>query len=210
MIRIFLTTAAGIVLVAAAAQPARAADAPDGLATATFASGCFWCTEKDFEDVEGVAEAISGYTGGEVAKPSYEQVTFGDTGHVEAVQVRYDPEVVSYSELLEVYWRNVDFLDAGGQFCDRGPSYASAIFWHDAAQRDAALVDRERIAASGVFDRPVVTKIEEAGVFWPAEDYHQDYYKKNPFRYQAYRWNCGREARLDELRAGLARLATGS
>lgn len=177
-----------------------------GLATATFASGCFWCTEKDFEDVPGVVEAVSGYTGGSTDNPTYEQVTFGDTGHVEAVEVRYDPAEVSYGELLEVYWRNVDFLDGEGQFCDRGPSYATAVFWHDEAQRAAALAGRERIAGSGLFEVPVVTRIEEAGRFWPAEDYHQDYAEKNPLRYQVYRWRCGRDARLEELRARLDRL----
>lgn len=210
MLRNLLSTGALLALLAGTAVAQDAKPATDKLATATFASGCFWCTEKDFEEVEGVVEAVSGFTGGIAPNPTYKQVTYGTTGHVEAVQVRYDPTIVSYDELLDVYWRNVDFLDPDGQFCDRGASYATAIFWHDEAQRDAAEADKEEIASSGVFEKPVVTRIEQESVFYPAEDYHQDYYKKNPIQYKFYRWNCGRDARLEELREGLAKINSAS
>jgi peptide-methionine (S)-S-oxide reductase len=172
------------------------------LAVATFASGCFWCTEADFEKVPGVVEAVSGYTGGTVPNPTYEQVTAGATGHFESVRVRYDSHTVSYEELLDVYWRNVDPLDDGGQFCDRGSSYRSAIFYHDEEQYQAAAASKDALAESGRFDAPIVTRIEEAGPFYPAEGYHQDYAAKNPLPYSFYRWRCGRDQRLDELWAG--------
>jgi methionine-S-sulfoxide reductase len=171
-------------------------------AVATFASGCFWCTESDFEKVPGVVEAVSGYTGGTDPDPTYEEVSAGGTGHAEAVQLRYDPGIVSYEQLLEVYWRSIDFLDAGGQFCDRGDQYRSAIFVHDEEQERAARESKGKLEKAGRFDRPVVTEINEAGVFHPAEEYHQDYYKKNPIRYKFYRYNCGRDQRLAELRQG--------
>jgi methionine-S-sulfoxide reductase len=172
------------------------------LALATFASGCFWCTEADFEKVPGVVEAVSGYTGGDLADPSYEQVSAGGTGHVEAVQLHYDPAVVSYSRLLEVYWRNVDPLDDEGQFCDRGDSYRSAIFYHTPEQRREAEASRRELAESGRFHAPVVAEISAAGVFYPAESYHQDYYRTHSLAYSFYRWRCGRDQRLEELWAG--------
>jgi peptide-methionine (S)-S-oxide reductase len=171
----------------------------DGTAVAIFASGCFWCTESDFEKVPGVVEAVSGYIGGTDPDPTYQEVSAGGTGHVEAVRLRYDPKVVTYDELLDVYWHNVDFLDAGGQFCDRGDQYRSAIFVLDETQKQAALESKRELELSGRYDSPVVTKIVEAGTFHPAEDYHQDYYKKNPLRYKFYRYGCGRDARLAEL-----------
>jgi peptide-methionine (S)-S-oxide reductase len=171
----------------------------DGTAVAIFASGCFWCTESDFEKVPGVVEAVSGYIGGTDPDPTYQEVSAGRTGHVEAVRLRYDPKVVTYDELLDVYWHNVDFLDAGGQFCDRGDQYRSAIFVLDETQKQAALESKRELELSGRYDSPVVTKIVEAGTFHPAEDYHQDYYKKNPLRYKFYRYGCGRDARLAEL-----------
>jgi methionine-S-sulfoxide reductase len=199
--------AAALLAGLAAVTPASAQETPpgsavDNTAVATFASGCFWCTESDFEKVPGVVEAVSGYIGGTDPDPTYQEVSAGATGHTEAVRLRYDPDQVSYEQLLDVYWRNVDFLDAGGQFCDRGDQYRPAIFAHDEAQKRAALESKEELTKSGRFDRPVAVQIHEAGTFHPAEDYHQDYYKKNPVRYTFYRYNCGRDARLAELANG--------
>ncbi len=173
--------------------------ASEGLAVATFAGGCFWCMEGPFDELPGVSSTTSGYTGGQRANPTYHEVSAGGTGHAEAVEVRYDPAQVSYEELLVVFWRNVDPLDAGGQFCDRGSSYRSAIFVHDAEQRRLAEESKRALEASGRFDRPIVTEIVEAGPFYPAEEYHQDYYRKNPIRYRFYRTGCGRDRRLREL-----------
>ncbi|MEQ1438404.1 peptide-methionine (S)-S-oxide reductase MsrA [Fontimonas sp. SYSU GA230001] len=166
---------------------------------ATFAGGCFWCTESDFEKVPGVISVVSGYTGGRVEHPSYQQVSAGGTGHAEAVEVRFDPALVSYEQLLDIYWHSVDPYTPAAQFCDHGSQYRTAIFVHDDAQRRAA--ERSRDALQKQFpDRgPIVTEIVAATRFWPAEDYHQDYYRKNPVRYRYYRWSCGRDQRLDEL-----------
>lgn len=164
---------------------------------ATFAGGCFWCMEGPFEKLPGVSSVTSGYTGGQKAKPSYEEVSSGTTGHAESVQVIYDPARVSYEKLLEVYWHNVDPLSANGQFCDRGSQYRSAIFYHGEAQRQAAEASRRRVQER--FHEKVVTQIVPASTFYPAEEYHQDYYKKNPLRYQSYRTGCGRDRRLREL-----------
>jgi peptide-methionine (S)-S-oxide reductase len=181
-----------VALVLAAAPAAHAAEA-----TATFAGGCFWCTESDFEKVPGVISAVSGYTGGRVANPTYEQVSHGGTGHAEAVQVRFDPDKVSYAQLLAIYWRSVDPTVKDRQFCDAGSQYRTAIYAHDAGQRKLAEATRE--AAAKTLGVPVHTEIADAGTFYPAEDYHQDYYKKNPIRYKFYRANCGRDARLEEV-----------
>jgi methionine-S-sulfoxide reductase len=159
---------------------------PEDAAVATFAGGCFWCTEAAFDETDGVYEAISGYTGGTVADPSYEQVVTGTTGHAEAAQIWYDPAVISYDELLTIYWRTIDPTDADGQRFDRGPQYRTAIFYHDDEQRELALASREALDASGRFDVPVVTEIQEAVTFYPAEEYHQDFYLKAPERYEAY------------------------
>jgi peptide-methionine (S)-S-oxide reductase len=167
------------------------------LAVATFAGGCFWCMEPPFDELPGVVSTISGYTGGSKANPTYEEVSSGTTGHAESLQVRYDPRVVSYEKLLEVFWINIDPLTPNRQFCDRGPQYRSAIFYHDEEQRRLAQGSKE--ALDGRFGEPVVTEIVPAGTFHPAEEYHQDYYKKNPVRYKLYRWNCGRDARLAEV-----------
>ena len=191
-----------LLIAALLALPAAAQERDGRTAVATFASGCFWCTESDFAKVPGVIDVVSGYTGGTVANPSYQQVSAGGTGHAEAVEVRYDPKVVGYERLLEVYWRNVDFLDGGGQFCDRGDQYRPAVFVHDAAQRKAAERSKAELEGSGRFDRPVAVQIVAAGPFYPAEDYHQDYALKNPIRYRFYRYNCGRDARLAELWQG--------
>jgi len=166
-------------------------------AVATFAGGCFWCMEPPYDKLDGIKSTISGYMGGHVENPSYKQVTRGNTGHAEVVQVTYDPDVVSYETLLEVYWRNVDPFDGGGQFCDRGNSYRPEIFVHDEAQADAARRSKGEVAAR--FDQPISVDVTEAPAFYPAEDYHQDYYKKNPVRYKYYRWNCGRDQRLEEI-----------
>ncbi|HEY0028278.1 MAG TPA: peptide-methionine (S)-S-oxide reductase MsrA [Allosphingosinicella sp.] len=168
-----------------------------GTATAVFAGGCFWCTEADFEKVPGVLSAVSGYTGGRTADPTYEQVSAGGTGHYEAVRVTYNPAKVSYAQLVRHYFRTVDPLDNGGQFCDRGESYRTAIFTANAAERRIA--DAERTRVNSQLRRKVATPLLNAGAFYPAEGYHQDYYKKNPVRYKYYRYRCGRDARLKEV-----------
>ena len=170
-----------------------------GLAVATFAGGCFWCMEPPFDALEGVVSTTSGYTGGRTERPSYTQVGVGGTGHLEAVRVVFDPAKVSYERLLEVFWHNIDPLDAGGQFCDRGETYGTAVFVHDAGQRRLAEASKAALESEDRRRGTIVTQIRDAGPFWPAEDYHQDYYRKNPARYRFYRWNCGRDARLREV-----------
>ena len=172
---------------------------PPGHAVATFAGGCFWCMEPPYDKLPGVAATISGYMGGRKLNPTYEEVSSGTTGHAEAVQVVYDPKKVSYEKLLEVFWVNVDPTVKNRQFCDSGSQYRTAIFYHDDAQRKAAEASKAELEKSKPFKEPIVTPIEMAGVFYPAEDYHQDYYKKNPVRYQFYRNGCGRDARLRQL-----------
>jgi peptide methionine sulfoxide reductase msrA/msrB len=164
-----------------------------GLPRATFAGGCFWCVEADFEKVSGVVEAISGYAGGHVDNPSYEEVSAGKTGHVEAVQVIYDPAKVSYEELLDSFWKHINPTDPGGQFVDRGEQYRSVIFYHDEGQRAAAEESKRKLESSGRFDKPIVTEIVPFSKFYSAEEYHQGYYKKNPVRYQYYRFRSGRD-----------------
>ncbi len=173
--------------------------AEDGLEVATFAGGCFWCVESDFDNVPGVVHTISGYTGGVLPDPTYKRVSAGGTGHRESVQIFYDPKRVGYAALVEIFWRSVDPTDAGGQFCDRGQSYETAIFANSLEQKQQAEVSKRALQRSRVLDRPVVTPIEVAGPFYPAEDYHQDYYNKNPLRYGFYRYNCRRDARVEEL-----------
>ncbi len=168
-------------------------------AVATFAGGCFWCMEPPFDKLDGVISTTSGYTGGLVKKPTYKEVSAGGTGHAEAIQVRYDPDKISYAELLETFWHNIDPTTVDRQFCDRGSQYRSAIFVHDAAQRTAAERSKAALEANKPFDGPIVTEIVKAGIFYPAEDYHQDYYLKNPIRYKYYRYGCGRDDRLEEL-----------
>jgi len=162
-------------------------------AYAVFAGGCFWCTESDFEKVDGVIDAISGYTGGHVKNPTYRQVSSGGTGHLESVKVIYDPSKVSYEQLLDYFWRHVDPTDPGGQFVDRGSQYRSAIFYANETEKRLAEKSKQRLAASGQFDKPIVTDILPLGEFYPAEDYHQNYYKKNPIRYHYYRYGSGRD-----------------
>ena len=165
----------------------------DNLPKATFAGGCFWCVESDFEKVDGVVEAISGYTGGHTENPTYQEVTTGRTGHAEALQVIYDPEKISYKELLDVFWRHIDPTDAGGQFVDRGSSYLSAIFYRDDEQKRLSEESKQELEASGRFDKPIATEIVKLDKFYKAEDYHQDYYKKSAMRYKLYRYGSGRD-----------------
>jgi peptide-methionine (S)-S-oxide reductase len=168
-------------------------------ARATFAGGCFWCVEADFDKVAGVKSTTSGYIGGTVANPSYEQVAAKATGHAEAVEIVFDPKIVSYAQLLEHFWRTIDPTTVDRQFCDRGSPYRTAIFAHDEAQLAAARASLAALQKSKPFPEPVVTQIQNAGPFYVAEDYHQDYYLKNPVRYSYYRSSCGRDARLKQL-----------
>ena len=170
-----------------------------GLAVATFASGCFWCTEADFDKLPGVISTTSGYTGGKVTNPTYKQVSAGETGHAEAVQVVYDPAVVSYDKLLEHYWHNVDPFAADRQFCDVGSQYRPVIFFHSPEQQAAALASKEELERSGKWSRPIVTQIVPAEPFYRAEEYHQDYYQKNNAQYRFYRFGCGRDRRLGQI-----------
>ena len=171
----------------------------NNLETATFAGGCFWCTESDFEKVDGVVEVISGYTGGHKENPSYEEVSSGGTGHVEAVQVLYDPTKITYKDLLGVFWRHINPTDAAGQFADRGSQYRTAIFYHNDEQKRLAEESREELTKSGRFEKPVVIEIDRFSTFYRAEDYHQDYYKKNPIRYKYYRFHSGRDQFLKNV-----------
>lgn len=192
MIAGMLLMTQGILPIAKGAEPTMTGENQTE-AVATFAGGCFWCVEADFEKVAGVIEVISGYTGGHRDNPTYEQVSAGVTGHLEAVQVRFDPNRVSYRDLLEVFWRHVDPSDAGGQFVDRGSQYRSAIFYHSREQQLEAERSKRELEASGRFGRPLVTEILPITRFYPAEDYHQDYYQKNPAGYQRYRRGSGRD-----------------
>ena len=181
----------------AAVKPAAATPAKP--AHAYFAGGCFWSTESAFEGVKGVKSVVSGYSGGTEKNPSYEEVSAGLTGHLESVDITYDPATISYDKLLDIFWHNIDPTQANGQFCDHGRNYHTAIFTLDSAQANAARASKKRIEASGVLKAPIVTQILAAGPFWPAEEYHQDFAQKNPEHYHAYRVGCGRDARLDEI-----------
>jgi peptide-methionine (S)-S-oxide reductase len=176
---------------------------PKNLATATFAGGCFWCMEPPFEKLEGVASVTSGYIGGHKLDPTYEEVSAGETGHAEAVQVVYDSSQVSYEQLLYVFWRNIDPFAANRQFCDSGSQYRSAIFYHHEEQRRLAEASKQKLEQTRKFERPFVTEIVAATTFYAAEEYHQDFYKKNPLRYKTYRAGCGRDRRLKELWGGV-------
>ena len=178
-------------------------DKPQKTKKAVFAGGCFWCTESDFEKVDGVIEAISGYTGGHVVNPTYKQVSKGVTGHVEAVEVIYDPAKLTYEKLLEVFWRHVDPTDPDGQFVDRGSQYRSVIFYANEQEHRLAEASKKTLAASGRFDKPIATDILPLSTFYPAEDYHQDYYKKNPIRYRWYRHGSGRDQFLEKAWADM-------
>jgi peptide-methionine (S)-S-oxide reductase len=185
----------GLALMLAVAAPAFA----QATAKATFAGGCFWCVESDFDKVPGVISTTSGYTGGSVAQPSYEQVSGKGTGHAEAVEIVFDPSKVSYEQLLARYWHSIDPTTKDRQFCDVGSPYRTAIFTHDAAQLEAARRSLEALEKTKPFKDSIVTQIQPAGPFYAAEDHHQNYYKKNPVRYQYYRLSCGRDARLEQL-----------
>jgi len=201
-----LTIAAGLAAMALAFfSNAGAQDQPDPevapkrLSSAVFAGGCFWCVESDFDKVEGVVDTVSGYTGGELANPTYKQVSHEHTGHYEAVKVTYDPDLVSYDTLVDYFFRHVDPTDPYGQFCDKGDSYRTAIFVGNEDERAIAEAEISEIDESGVLKDPVVTRVVQASTFWPAEDYHQNYYKKNPLKYRYYRTSCGRDKRVQTL-----------
>ncbi len=190
------------VLLAALGATATGAEQGTGAgrpAKATFAGGCFWCVEEAFQDIDGVVSATSGYTGGQRANPTYEEVSAGGTGHAESVEIVYDPAKVSYGKLLEVFWRNIDPTTPDQQFCDHGSQYRSAIFYHNDEQKRLAEESKKKVEATKPFKEPVVTQIVPASTFYAAEDYHQDFYKKNPIRYKFYKHNCGRAQRLAQL-----------
>ena len=191
-----------IAIAACAALMANAAttvNVPPGHAVATFAGGCFWCMEPPYDKLPGVDATISGYTGGRLANPTYEQVSAGSTGHAEAVAVVYDPKKITYEKLLDVFWHNVDPTVRDQQFCDHGTQYRTGIFYANDEQRKAAEASKAALDKSKPFKEPIVTEISMAGPFYPAEDYHQDFYMKNPVRYNLYRTGCGRDARLKQL-----------
>jgi peptide-methionine (S)-S-oxide reductase len=189
-----------LILIFAALLPLQSAwAAPVQTETATFAGGCFWCMVPPFKKLPGVVSVTSGFTGGHVPNPTYEQVSAGDTGHAESVQVVYDPAKLSYKQLLDVYWHNIDPTTPARQFCDTGDQYRTAIFYHGEQQKQEALASRDALAASGVLKAPIVTQIVAASEFYPAEEYHQDYYLKNELHYQIYRHACGRDQKLKEL-----------
>ncbi len=178
---------------------AQADEHSDGMKQAVFAGGCFWCIEADFEKLDGVKTVVSGYTGGAAETADYKTVTYNETGHYEAVRVDYDPSVVSYSELVEYFWRHIDPTDAEGQFCDKGSSYRSAIFYSGSEQQEIAEASLSKLQNTKPFEQAIVTPLLPAKPFYLAEEYHQDYYKKNPIRYRFYRNGCGRDRRVKEL-----------
>ena len=193
-----LRVAACLALLSAAALASNASP-PGGSATAIFAGGCFWCEETAFEGLPGVLSVVSGYTGGQIKNPTYEQVSAGVTGHAESVEVTFDPGKTSYEKLLEVFWHNVDPFQKNGQFCDHGTQYRSAIFYKDEAQKKASEESKRRLEEQERFRGKIATQIVPATTFYPAEEYHQDFYKKNPVRYHEYREGCGRDARLKQI-----------
>jgi peptide-methionine (S)-S-oxide reductase len=194
-----LIAATGAAISGEGAKPEAEAPRPDKTEVAIFAGGCFWCMEPPYDKLEGVISTTSGYAGGKTVNPTYEQVSSGETGHIEVVRIEYDPAKVSYDKLLEVFWRNIDPLDAGGQFCDRGAHYRSAILYLNEDQKRAAEASKARLEGPGGLGKPVATELLPVYAFYAAEAYHQDYYKKNPVRYRFYRMNCGRDARLKAL-----------
>jgi peptide-methionine (S)-S-oxide reductase len=191
--------ALALAALSAAAQSTATGPAPAGLAKATFAGGCFWCVEADFDKVPGVVSTTSGYTGGKLANPSYEQVSSKTTGHAEAVEVVFDPKLVSYEQLVDYFWHTIDPTTRDRQFCDYGSPYRTVIFVQNAQQLASAHASLDRLEKVKPFKEPIVTEIAPAGPFYAAEDYHQDYYKKNPLRYKYYRSSCGRDARVQQL-----------
>ncbi len=199
-VRFALAAMLGVALgVSVSAQTPETGQGAEKTASAIFAGGCFWCMESPFDKLDGVISTTSGYIGGSTENPTYRQVTTGTTGHLEAVKVEYDPEKVSYNKLLDVFWRNIDPHDAGGQFCDRGEQYTTAIFYLTDDQKRLADASKQSLESGGKLNAPVVTPVKPAPKFYAAEDYHQDYYKKNPLKYRLYRSGCGRDARLEEV-----------
>lgn len=199
MKRLFSLVLSAVLLPLIAAHAAPPAAMDKGQAIATFAGGCFWCMEHPYDELKGVISTTAGYTGGQLENPTYEQVSAGGTGHAEAVEVTYDPKKVSYQKLLDVFWHNIDPLTRDAQFCDSGHQYRSAIFYNNQEQKRLAEQSKQKLEESGRFDQPIVTEIVKAGPFYPAEDYHQNYYTKNPLQYKFYRFTCGRDQRLEEL-----------
>lgn len=198
-IRRVLSLGIALLVLCGASPGAATAQSTASSAKAIFAGGCFWCVEEAFEKIPGVLSVTSGYTGGQVSTPSYEQVSAGKTGHAEAVEVLYDPGKVSYNTLLDVFWHNIDPITANAQFCDHGSQYRAGIFYDTDEQKTLAEASKQALVDSKRFDKPIVTEITKASAFYPAEEYHQDYYKKNPLRYKFYKHNCGRAQRLLEL-----------
>jgi len=194
-----VSTIFALALVAAAVSQADEQKAEKKTAFATFAGGCFWCMEEALDKVDGVVSTTSGYTGGRAKNPTYEDVSAGGTGHAESVEILYDPTKVSYAKLLDVFWRNIDPTTPDRQFCDHGAQYRSAIFYHDATQKRLAEESRKMLEKSRPFKGPIVTEIAPASAFYSAEEYHQNFYEKNPIRYKLYKYNCGRAQRLQEL-----------
>ena len=197
--KLFLLLVLGGGLLVGMNSPSISETAKGDQAIATFAGGCFWCMEGPFDELDGVLSTTSGYTGGQTVNPTYEEVSAGGTGHAEAVQVVYDPQKISYQELLAVYWPNTDPTTPDAQFCDHGDQYRPEIFYHDDKQRQLAEASKEEIKRTKTFSAPLVTEITQATAFYPAEEYHQDFYRKNPIRYKFYRFTCGRDARLATL-----------
>lgn len=195
--RLLYVVALVLAALASGRSTVAAADAKPAPAKATFAGGCFWCMEAEFEKLPGVVSVTSGYTGGSVKNPTYEQVSSGGTGHAESVEVLFDPSMVTYEKLVEIFWENIDPLTENGQFCDHGEQYRTAIFFHDDAQRRVAEESKKRVEQK--LKAKVVTQIVPASVFYPAEEYHQDYSRKNPFRYGLYRKGCGRDELLEQI-----------
>jgi len=194
-----LTDSSGRAAVPASASKAVEPSAAAGTDHAYFAMGCFWSAEVAFEGIKGVRSVTSGYTGGSEAHPSYEEVSSGTTGHFESIDIAFDPAVISYTKLLDTFWHNIDPTQGDGQFCDRGTQYRTAIFYRDSAQARTARESRQTIERSTKLGKPIVTLMRPAGSFWPAEEYHQDFFKKEPEHYHAYRVGCGRDRRLDQL-----------
>ena len=179
-----------ILVVGCAPMPKKTTDTGN---IATFAGGCFWCVEAAYDGYDGVIDVVSGYTGGKEKNPTYDRVSAGETGHLETVQVKFDPKKITYNDLLEIFWRQIDPTDADGSFVDRGKQYRSAIFYHNAEQKKLAEASKNKMGQSGKYDKPIVTEIRKAGAFYIAEEYHQDYHKKSPIRYKLYRFNSGRD-----------------
>ncbi len=186
-------------LIGTAQGDSKQTSSAEGLARATFAGGCFWCMEHPYDELEGVKSTTSGYTGGHLENPTYREVSSGSTGHTEVVVVIYNPKKISYEELLKVFWRNIDPLTPNRQFCDAGSQYRTGIFYHNEEQRRLAEESKKALEQSGRFSQPIVTEITAAAKFYVAEDYHQDYYEKNPIQYTIYRYSCGRDRRLRQL-----------